>query len=440
MKKAFAIFLAVAMVLSISACAATPAPAVPQPQQPGQAAAQPEAVAGETELEPVTIRFANYALLEEGYTEFWEGVRAGFEAKHPHITIEWVTAPYGEIVTQVINMAGAGDRVDLMWGEIDWTPVFQDVGLAIPVENVLTQEFLADFYPSVLDAARVNGVIYSLPLKVSPFVMWYNRDILAQAGFDAPPRTFNEMLEMGEVISQMLTEDGNTIYTFGQATASRPVTGASLTGLIYNFGGQLLDEQGNLSIDNPGFTEAFEMLQLLDELGYNPQNALLRDLRNLFALGRLAMYYDQSWGFNGINAINPYAREFANVAAPMAGGSGQGYSILQGKVLIFMDNGPERREATRLLAEYMMTWEVIGDYITNMVPAFPSVRTMDGMVSPMLAGAAHSIEMTTPITFVPTLTDLFLELCAMAQMVTVGGMDVDAAKEAFRNAAQMILN
>ena len=55
---------------------------------------------------PVTIKIANYAVLEKGYEEFWQNVKEGYEAKYPNTTVEWVTAPYGEILNQVINMAG----------------------------------------------------------------------------------------------------------------------------------------------------------------------------------------------------------------------------------------------------------------------------------------------------------------------------------------------
>jgi multiple sugar transport system substrate-binding protein len=51
---------------------------------------------------PVTIKVANYAILEGGYEPFWKSVKTGFEAKNPNITIEWVSAPYGEIVNQVV--------------------------------------------------------------------------------------------------------------------------------------------------------------------------------------------------------------------------------------------------------------------------------------------------------------------------------------------------
>ena len=68
--------------------------------------------------EEITLKIANYAILEAGYDTFWADVKEGFEAKYPNIKIEWVSAPYGEILNQVINMAGGGDKVDAIFSEM----------------------------------------------------------------------------------------------------------------------------------------------------------------------------------------------------------------------------------------------------------------------------------------------------------------------------------
>lgn len=125
----------------------------------------------------VTIKVANYALLENGYEEYWKGIKTGFETENPNITIEWVTAPYGEISNQVINMAGGGDKVDCIFAELGWIPGFEDAGLAAPVEDILPQEFIDDFYPDVMKSFEIDGVAYGIPLYVSPYVLYYNRTL-----------------------------------------------------------------------------------------------------------------------------------------------------------------------------------------------------------------------------------------------------------------------
>lgn len=433
MKRALALVLALCLTLSLAACGGNTS---------GSQPAGGSAASGGELTEEVTIKFANYALLETGYTEYWEGVKAGFEEKYPNITIEWVTAPYGEITNQVINMAGGGDKVDILFGDQNWTPTLEDAGLSVPVDQVLTEEYLSDFYPGALESCKVNGEVYSLPICISPFILYCNTDLFEQAGLDpnTPPATYDEMLAMAEALSQLRTADGSQVYPFGQTTASVEVSGAALTGMVYNFGGTVLDADGQLAVDNQGFRDAFAMLKTLDEKGYNPQNTKLKDLRQLFATGQLAMYYDQSWGFNGVSSINPDAAGFTVSAPALKGGSGNGASILQAQVLIYMDNGEARREACRLLTEYLLTEEALEEYITELSPGYPARQSMADMeLNPVLVGAADSIDNLSSAPFISAQSNLNLELCTLAQNVTVGGADVDTAIADFQKSAANIV-
>ncbi|MDT3359859.1 MAG: extracellular solute-binding protein [Spirochaetota bacterium] len=402
--------------------------------------------AGKTEAAPagpVTLKVANYALLESGYEPFWKQVKVDFEAANPDITIEWVTAPYGEIVNQVVNMAGGGNKVDVIFGEIDWVPGLVDAGLAAPVRDILSQAFVDDFYPDVLKSFEVEGKPYGIPLYVSPYVLYYNKNLFTQAGLDPnkPPKTYDEMLSYAQKLSQLKDANGNKVYAFGQTTASVPVSGASLTAMVFNFGGQVLDAQGKLAVDNQGFKDAFTMVQKLDQLGYNPQNAKLKDLRNLFALGQLAMYYDQSWGFNGVKSINPDAVNFTASAEPLKGGNGVGASLLQAHCFILVDNGAARKAALSKFVEFVISEQTLSSYLRDLTPAYPakkSMATMESVVNNgILKGASPAAGRVQVQSFIPRISNLNLELCSLAQAVTVGKQDVAASIEKFKNTASV---
>lgn len=401
--------------------------------------------AEKAESEQVTLKVANYAVLEQGYIPFWEGVKSGFEAKYPNYKIEWVTAPYGEIVNQVINMAGGGDRVDVIFSESSWVPGFEDAGLAAPVDEVLSDSFIKDIYPSVLADFEINGKAYGVPLYVTPFVLYYNKDLFAQAGLDpnTPPTTYDEMLKYAEKLSQLKDKNGNKVYAFGQTTASVAISGTALTAMVFNFGGEVLDANGNLSCDNEGFRQAFETLALLDEMGYNPQNAKLKDLRNLFALGQLAMYYDQSWGFNGVSSINPDAKNFTASAAPLKGGNGSGESLMSAHCFVLVDNGEAHNKAVDAFVQYVISADTLSDYLANVTPAYPATYSMEGMEgvanNPILKGAANSVANVKHQVTVPALNDLNLELTTLAQAVTVSNKSVDQAIAEFKKAAALKL-
>ncbi|MCI6886167.1 MAG: sugar ABC transporter substrate-binding protein [Lachnospiraceae bacterium] len=404
-----------------------------------------ESKAAEAEItEPVTIKFANYALLEAGYDAYWNQLLDEFKKQNPNITVELVTAPYGEIVNTVVNMAGGGDMVDLMYGELDWIPTMVEAGMAAPVGDVLSEELVADIYPNILDACKIDGEAYGVPMYVSPFLMYYNKDLFEKAGLDpnTPPTTYDEMLEIAPKLAALTTDDGNKVYAFGLTTASVPVSGACLTSSIHNFGGTVLDADGNLAIDQ-GFKDAVSMWKTLHDKGYNPENSKLKDLRNLFALGQLAMYYDQSWGFNGVKSINPDAADFIASAAPLKGGNGNGESVLQAGTLMVMNNGDARKAATAKLVDYILSEEKISQYFETVTPAYPSRQSMEDLEvvknSAILAGAAGAVGNVKPVTFIPTLSDLNLEICTLAQAVTVSGTDVDKAIVDFETAAKGVI-
>ena len=431
-KKTIEGILSAAMLLSTAACANGGS---------GENSGKSAAPAGGSS-QHVTIKFANSELLEQGYVSFWNGVKSGFEKKYPNYTIQWVTAPYAELVNQVINMAGGGNKADVIYSELDWTPTLKDAGLAVPVENVLPADFLADFYPSVLNAGKIDGKVYSLPIYESPFILYYNKDIFKQAGLDPekPPKTYDEMLSMAEKISKLKTSGGSKIYPFGQTTASVAVSGAALTSMVYNFGGRVLTDDGKLDADNQGFQDAMKMIKTLDEKGYNPRNAKLKDLRNLFALGQLAMYYDQSWGFNGVQSINPKAKDFTASAAPLAGGQGKGESLMQSHTLIFMNESAEMKDVLTKLSEYLISTDVLKDYLSSTTPAYAPRKSMNIQNSSILKGAADSINSAKPNVFIPGLSDLDLELCTLAQSITVGRKSVDDGISTYKSAANAIIN
>ncbi len=447
MKKLLSLLLALSMILTLAACSTAPAEEAPAEST---ATAETDAPAESEEnsavlTEEITIKFANHMVLEAASAPFWEQFKADFEAKYPNITIEYITAPYGEIMNTVINMAGGGDKVDLMVGEAGWTSTLADSGLTVPVAEVMGEEFANDFLPGVLEAATMDGEIYGTPMYMTPFVLFYNKDIFTQAGLDpeAPPTTYEEMLVAAEAISAIETADGNKIYPFGQTTGAVSVSGTSLTAMVYNFGGEILTADGELSTDNDGFRDAFEMLAQLDELGYNPQNALLKDLRNLFALGQLGMYYDQAWGFSGISSINPDAAAFTATAAPLKGGSGNGDSVVSAHTLFFTDNGDLQKEAVKLLVEELVTEEALSSFISEINLAYPAKNDMLEMEaiknSSILSGASNALDSAKAVPVIPALADLNIELTTLAQAVTVGDQSFDDAYATFKAAAEGIV-
>jgi multiple sugar transport system substrate-binding protein len=109
-----------------------------------------------------------------------------------------------------------------------------------------------------------------------------------------------------------------------------------------------------------------------------------------------------------------------------------------------VDNGDAKRDAGAKFVEFVITEETLDSYLKNITPAYPAKYSMEKMDSvtnnEILKGAAAAAGRVKAIAFIPEISDLNLELCALAQAVTVGNENVDAAIAKFKATAQMKLN
>ncbi|MEG2116481.1 MAG: extracellular solute-binding protein [Clostridia bacterium] len=390
------------------------------------------------------IYFANYAVLEKNYTEFWDKVKVDFEAANPDFEIEYITAPYNDIMTTVTNRVGGGDKVDLIFGEVAWAPELAKAGITSPITDVLSKEFIADFHQNVLETFKYENELYGVPLYFSNTVIFMNKDLLAKVGLDAnnPPKTQAELLAWCEKLSGLKTPTGEKIYPFGMPYAEKTAPGSSVNAMVLAFGGKLLDANGKLSIDNKGFDEAVDFYIEMDKKGYNPKNTLPKDLRPMFANEAIAMYIDQTWGFSGVKTVNPKALDFAvSASVPAMGSEGKGSTLTQAHCFLMKDNGGKSVEGTRKLVEFIISKDVLAPYMKNITPAFSATKAMDGVeLADVLNGAkAGSLNVEPQLNIAQT-NSLHIQLAKMINSICVGGKSKADAIAEFKKQADILLN
>lgn len=373
----------------------------------------------------VTVRFATYGLLEKATADLFKKMAVDFEAANKGVKIEFVNFPYGDLKQQVLVMASAGDYVDVVHGERPWLSTFVASGYFAELDRLMSRSYLKDFYPNILDDMRSNGKLYAIPWIVTPYVLYYNKDLFTKAGLDpnAPPKTYDQAVAYAAKIAALKDKDGNQVYGLGETTASVPVSGSSILRVLYSFGGGIWDKKGNVSVNTPGNVEAFKYLKTLYENKYNAEVAKLKDLRNLFAIGRLGMYFDQLWGISGAIAINPEIQGKLGLAPPPATAATKGLSTLEAHMLLIMKDSKHKSEAARFV-EYITSKDVMVNYYTNysrFIAPRASIDKLPEMNDAFIKPAKTSISQCKAMAKQhPNMESAFLELCAAAQKVTVG--------------------
>ena len=128
-----------------------------------------------------------------------------------------------------------------------------------------TEELKADILPSVLDAVTVDGKIYALPIEMETLGLFYNADMLEEAGI-APPTTWDELYEAAKALT---TDD---VYGLVLPVEETSYTLFNWWPFMWMAGADVYDEEGNVTVDSPEMIKALEYWGSFYQEGLSPSS------------------------------------------------------------------------------------------------------------------------------------------------------------------------
>lgn len=192
----FSILLIVAFALS--ACAtntteATEAPAQPTENESSDQSAATEAPAGEK----VTVTWWHIGTAEKD-TALYQALADEYMADHPDVIIEITVLENEAFKSKLTTVMQSGEPPDLFhsWGggvlnEYASAGLLRDITPELDADN---SAWRSTFGPGPLGVYSYLGQNYGVPFDMGMVGFWYNKDLFAQAGIDAPPATWTEFL------------------------------------------------------------------------------------------------------------------------------------------------------------------------------------------------------------------------------------------------------
>ena len=183
-------------------------------------------------------------LLRPGY-EAAEAMLPEFEER-TGIKINIIKHPYENALGEQVRDFVAGGDLDIALIDLVWIGNFAENEWIVPAEKFTSNPDLADpeldmddFFPLVLNAfGGWDGVIYGLPFDNYSGLLFYNRCMLEEAGFDGPPATWDDVLN---VYGPALTKDGKHAFAL-QSKRNETQSADSFARVLWPFGGSFLDE------------------------------------------------------------------------------------------------------------------------------------------------------------------------------------------------------
>ena len=325
-------------------------------------------------------------LLRPGY-EAIEGMLPAFE-KETGITVNLIKHPYENALgEQVRDFVAGGDLdvvlIDLVWmgnfAENEWVLPLADVQAKFP-EIVDPALDIDDFFPLVLNAfGGWNDTIYGLPVDNYSGLLFYNRCMLEEAGFDGPPATW---ADLKDVYGPALTNgEGQYAYAL-QSKRNETQSADSFARMLWPFGGSFLDPDFRSNLNSEKSQAGLQFRQ--DLMQYMPDGIVAYDhaeVVNGFAQGDIAMITEWSAFYSSV--VSPDTSKVADcveIAPEPTGPSGRKPALGGFSMAVASQADEAEQAAAYLFIQWATSAENAREYLERGgVPARQSVYQQDGL-------------------------------------------------------------
>lgn len=210
------------------------------------------------------------------------------------------------------NAARKASRYDILAVDLPWVGEFAEQGYLMPLDEAMEIARIdpADFHTAGWEAAHWGGRAYGIPAQTTPELLFYRKDLFAEAGL-VPPATTDELLTAAKALHDPQHGMHGIAWNAARGTALGHTVlmtmadfGQPILDLPPNAGGfdtsRLAERRYRVTIDTEAGLRAAEFLMEL--LQYSPPEILSMSWYERirpYAAGRIAMAY-------GYTLLAPY--------------------------------------------------------------------------------------------------------------------------------------
>ena len=154
------------------------------------------AVAGCARTEPGTTTVRFWAMGREA--EVVSELIHEFEAENPGIKVDVQNIPWTAAHEKLLTAFAADGLPDVCQLGNTWVPEFAELDALTPLQPFVQRSTVVDpkdYFQGIWDTNVIHGGLVGVPWYVDTRLIYYRKDLLAKAGYDHPPRTWQEWEE-----------------------------------------------------------------------------------------------------------------------------------------------------------------------------------------------------------------------------------------------------
>ncbi|EMS72434.1 ABC transporter substrate-binding protein [Ruminiclostridium cellobioparum] len=327
MKKVLALVMAVVLIFGAAGCGSTKT-ADSSVSSTTTSTAAGSASESSKPAEPVKLTFWTLAL-QPTFTDFINGLLDKYKAENTNVTIVWQDLPYDAIQQKVLTSTAADNSPDVVniWSQLALT--LAGKGALLDLEKVATPEQKDIYAESMYESARLGEGVYAFPWYSTPNITSYNTELFKKAGFEKPPQTYDEELDMAKA--------------FKEKTGAFIDTPSSMYHMFCYYNIPLVSaDKKKAAFNTP---EAVALVTKLQKAGLEGAIPTSKwddwdNMRQLFANNKVAMIVAGPQTVTRIKTESPTAYQKMAVSTPVLGPSGKSGAAIMNLVVPAKSKNP----------------------------------------------------------------------------------------------------
>ena len=257
------------------------------------------------------------------FNDYLNGVIARWEQQNPGYDVVWTDVPWGSVERKLLAAVFARTAPDV----VNLNPLFAanlaSKGGLQPLEPLLPQGAAETYLPLIWQAGQSAGPDgqlqqFAIPWYLTARITLANSQLLSQAGYDAPPRTWAEVPAYAEAVKRRTGR-------YALFVTVVPEDSAELLESLVQMGVTLLDQRQRAAFNTPAGRRAFAFWSDLYRRGLLPREVVSQGYRRaieLYQSGELAQVGSGAEFLRSIQTNAPQVAAATRPYPPLTGANG----------------------------------------------------------------------------------------------------------------------
>jgi len=363
-----------------------------------------------------------------------------FERRNPGISVRVQMIPWNAAHEKLLTAYASNSLPDLCQLGNTWVPEFtmlQALEELTPWVKQSRSIAESSYFAGIWDTNVIDSVLYGIPWYVDTRVLFYRSDLLAKAGYDKPPRTWAQWLDVShKLVNRKLSEYAILLPTNNE-WAPQVIMGLQK-------GSTLLRERGTYAdFSGAQFKEAMNTFhQFFAEKLAPVKTTQIVNVYQGMSDRVFSMFISGPWNIGEFSRRMPPELQDVWMTAPLPGpDTSSGVSLAGGSSLVTFRASNKKAEVWRLI-EYLSEPGVQSEFytLTGDLPA-----RVESWRSPALAGNKYAaaffeqLERTVATPKIPEWEQIAQTIRQVTELISMDRLTVDEAMTELDRSVDLML-